>query len=571
MRPQDNFYKFVNGEQLRSATFIPGYQQFSDSVVMQHKVYKQLASLEYNPNSAFCKTLHAKVSNLPTHSDGTCLRTLNQILQMDSVDQIAEMFGVMQQNGCVLFFTLHTNPDFEAPYEILYFEEREPHSMSESYISFLCKSFQIEPMCAKRSNDFARKIFQFAYTPTQRKDVKLCYNPRVPPNWVKMFLGCFSCKTINFDNPKTYQTIQDMMSLEHLAEWRNMLAVYWMDHCAALFRNTYRRNLVMHGDVNEETTRKLHFTQLASAAWWQDAGDQYATHFVSRSSLKIASILIDLVFQQFVHHIQLAPWTEKTRNGALEKLVHMKVHIGSRDHSSASAAARVSDVASFDECYFAGHRHQFEITMTRCDTIVNPRTWREMGFHIVNAFYITELNLASFPAAILADLDEANATSVFANHARVIAHEMAHAFDSQGRKCNFDGKLVNWWSRSDTKEYNRNLVKLAKLYAKVGIDPELTMTENVADVVSLHVAYKLWLKPEASDQEKKQFFIEYAASQICKTTSSFHKESLSNDTHSHAEARTNVPLSCIKDFQTVFNIKPGDKMYIAECDIPYFL
>jgi putative endopeptidase len=544
---------------------------------MQHQIYEQMASLPKVKYSGFARNLHAPTRALSKHCE-TVYAILQQISNLMSVRDIPNMMSLLNQNGCIVGFTLHANPDFKGPNEILYFEECAPKSFGVDYIEWLCSAFGVPfgvPPFSRakiaQMNRFEKDLCKHAYSFIQKKDVKLVYNPVSPQNhaWIKHFFGAGNCpQRISLDNFRTYQTISDSLVDENLEMWKSLLLVAWMDHCAALFHNTFKEYKVQHSD--EHLTTRLHLVQLACASWWQDAGHQYVTHFVDDRCFAICEILIDLVFRGFWERISSSEMSNSTKQAALEKLLKMKFHIGRTNHEL-PPVLDWSAPTSFDEAYFEGFRYQFARTLARCDQVPNPRQWREMGFHIVNAYYITECNAVFIPAAIISNLHTCSSLKVFADHVRVIAHETMHGFDSQARLVNADGQIHNWWTASDNEHYESNKRKLAKLYQKQHVDPVLTMAENVADVVSLQIAYYAWVKPEHTNEEKREFFIEYARSQICKTTPAFAKDAHETDTHATAAARTNVPVSCMVEFRELFDVRPTDKLYVSRGGTPHFL
>ena len=44
----------------------------------------------------------------------------------------------------------------------------------------------------------------------------------------------------------------------------------------------------------------------------------------------------------------------------------------------------------------------------------------------------------------------------------VVGHEMTHGFDDKGRKFNFEGNMVDWWTSADGEEYERRVSIMVK-------------------------------------------------------------------------------------------------------------
>lgn len=561
MRPQDDFYAYVNASKLKHVRIIPGFNQYSQTAQLQHDIYKQMSSLPRIPNSAFCQTLHAE--RLDTIC-GFASAMMETILTMQP-SQVAQVLGAMHANGCKLLFVPQVNPDFMGPNEILYFEEYDCPEYDMKKIAKLAKRYnwQIDTKEAKETYD---QIMRDRYTYTQRKDVHLCYNPHTPDIWVHHYIdgvkectGCLDFNQsplmplllVNYDNPKTYKNLQTAIT-EDYKSLRHLFAVAWLDHVCGLFSST------RHTDI----PKWLHFTQLAANAWWQDAGHQYVQNFVDPSVMHMTSFLVDQVRQKFLDRLQHADLNVSTKQSAIDKIQYLQVNLGF--FNSAPPNAPLPEDASYDECCFLGFRFHYLCLLDRCGKLPNIRQWCPMPFHLANAWFVTERNAIYIPAAIVSTITTETPAAVYGNHVRVIAHEMAHALDSQASRVNVDGKIDNWWTQRDNRQYLANQKKLAKLCKKFGIHAEQTMTENIADIVSLQLAYELWCEKSKDDHEA--FFEAYAAAQICK----MDDVKMDHDTHAPDHVRVNLPLAVCPGFKLLYDVKKGDELYVSNSDMPKF-
>ena len=75
-----------------------------------------------------------------------------------------------------------------------------------------------------------------------------------------------------------------------------------------------------------------------------------------------------------------------------------------------------------------------------------------------------------------------------------LGHEIAHAFDSEGRHFDAYGNKVNWWTASDAAAFDERAQVLIDQYSEfmplegMRIDGRNTLRENLADLVGLRVA-----------------------------------------------------------------------------------
>ena len=125
--------------------------------------------------------------------------------------------------------------------------------------------------------------------------------------------------------------------------------------------------------------------------------------------------------------------------------------------------------------------------------------WRwGMTPQTVNAYYNSRNNEIVFPAAILQPpFFNVNADDAvnYGGIGVVIGHEISHGFDDQGRKSDGDGNLRDWWSPEDAKAFEARAVKLGAEFESYDPLPGLkingrqTMGENIGDLSGLAVAH----------------------------------------------------------------------------------
>jgi len=129
----------------------------------------------------------------------------------------------------------------------------------------------------------------------------------------------------------------------------------------------------------------------------------------------------------------------------------------------------------------------------RTDWFMTPQT--------VNAYYYPPANEIVFPAAILQppffDVTADDAVNYGAIGA-VIGHEISHGFDDQGRHYDGTGTLREWWTDADDKEFRKRTAGLVAQYnaysplPTLTVNGEFTLGENIADLSGLTVAYRAW-------------------------------------------------------------------------------
>lgn len=211
---------------------------------------------------------------------------------------------------------------------------------------------------------------------------------------------------------------------------------------------------------------------------------------------------------------------------------------------------------------------------------VNKDEWF-MTPNTVNAYYYPSFNEIVFPAAILQfpffDYNADDAIN-YGGIGAVIGHEMTHGFDDQGAKYAADGNLHNWWTDEDLEKFTAKADILVKQYDNfkildsIPVNGLLTLGENIADLGGISIAYQAFKStPQGQSQEKidgftpdQRFFMSWAQIWRIKATNEFLHNQIKTDYHSPGHARANVPLSNFEPFYQAFNVKEGDKMFLAE-------
>ncbi|MGZ3184561.1 MAG: M13 family metallopeptidase [Telluria sp.] len=119
----------------------------------------------------------------------------------------------------------------------------------------------------------------------------------------------------------------------------------------------------------------------------------------------------------------------------------------------------------------------------------------------INAYYSSTMNEIVFPAAILQPpFFDANADDAvnYGAIGAVIGHEISHGFDDQGSKSDGDGNLRDWWTADDRKNFSAKAEMLAAQYDSYSpvpgynVNGHLTLGENIADNSGLAIAYKAY-------------------------------------------------------------------------------
>jgi putative endopeptidase len=221
--------------------------------------------------------------------------------------------------------------------------------------------------------------------------------------------------------------------------------------------------------------------------------------------------------------------------------------------------------------------------LVRLDAPVDRSEWY-MTAPTNNAYYDPSLNEIVFPAGVLqppyfdpnAD-DAANYGAIGAT----IGHEMSHAFDDQGSKYDAAGRLRNWWTAEDRRNFDARTSQLAHQYDRyealpgLHVNGKLTLGENIADLAGLVIANKAYHlalggKPApvlgglTGDQ---RFYIAYGQSWREIWSDGLTRRIALSDEHSPSAYRVNgVVRNDVGWYAAFAQVKPGDALYLAPAE-----
>ena len=282
--------------------------------------------------------------------------------------------------------------------------------------------------------------------------------------------------------------------------------------------------------------------------------------------------MIDKIKNVYRGRLQKNNWlTEGTRNKAIEKLDKMKVFVGyQEDVDPGTKELHLDPNKSFFELSEDIAQFGKRYTIDHFDDPIDKNKWSGSAFDI-NAYYNPESNSINFPAGILqAPFYDKNQSTEknYGGIGVVIGHEITHAFDSNGADYDENGDMHNWWTKADTKAFDKRIKAFEDQWNGLEIygtkvNGKLTVTENVADAGGLSSTLQV-LKTEMTKPNLKDYFENYADIWKQKASLQYNKYTMVQDVHAPNELRVNQQLKNLPEFYEAYpQIKEGDAMYLA--------
>jgi len=256
--------------------------------------------------------------------------------------------------------------------------------------------------------------------------------------------------------------------------------------------------------LNGEKERRAPKERALGTVNWsigETLGKLYVDKLFPPEAKKKAKEMVTYVQKSYQKRISKVSWmSEETKEKAIEKVLSLQIKIGYpdkwKDFSDLQIISTKEGGSYFSNSVHVG-KWRFNEMIKKLAKPVDKTEWG-MAPQIVNAYYNPSYNEIVFPAAILQppfyDYKADEATNYGAMGA-VIGHEISHGFDDQGAKFDKNGNFKNWWTDEDFKEFNKLGKSLTDQYSAIEVLPDVfvngtfTLGENIGDLGGLNSAY----------------------------------------------------------------------------------
>ena len=328
----------------------------------------------------------------------------------------------------------------------------------------------------------------------------------------------------------------------------------------------------------------------------RDLGYFISYHFSNKyptdSAEPVFSNLGDDLIASFRKRLENNQWlSSSTQQAAIEKLDYMGKYYGTpkkwpiTDMLQLEGKILVADILDIKESRYniiqsllgKSVNEYFPIHYMFFSPIEALYSYTANAFYdaTLNSFYV--LPTYMMEPAYTADIDECK---LYAIWGVTIGHEMTHGFDKGGATYDKNGVQNNWWTASDAAKFAELNARRAENVSNHEILPgmkaegEKTVTEDVADLGGLNIAYDLWVNKlkergvqgEALNEMKKQFFLNFAVLYSEKLPDKDMIARAEQDIHSAGHIRTNSVVQHIDDWYELFGVTEGDALYLAPED-----
>lgn len=310
--------------------------------------------------------------------------------------------------------------------------------------------------------------------------------------------------------------------------------------------------------------------QLASSIYGEPIGLYYGEKYFGEAA---KSDIIDIVkqiiatYQKRIANNDILE--QATKDKAILKLSKIGIKMGYPDRIEAIYDKLVFDKSkSLYDIVYSIKRIIMEDNFAKLGKDVDRTHWAMPG-HMVNACYDPFVNDITFPAAILQapfySIKQTRSENLGGIGA-VIGHEISHAFDSNGAKCDELGNLNNWWTKADEKKFNKKIKAMIKEFDGIElpcgtVNGKFTVSENIADNGGMAVT--LDIMSNSKNVSFEEYFSNWARVWCQKAKPEYQALLLKVDVHGPAYLRANMTPRNFPEWYETFKVKKTDGMYLA--------
>jgi putative endopeptidase len=450
---------------------------------------------------------------------------------------------------------------------------------------------------AAKIYDLEKKIAQVHLDRAASEDVNKANNPwaekdfaaKAPGlDWAAFFKAASldNQQTIMVWHPAATTGLAALVASQPLDVWKDWMTFHALDRNAEVLPKAFRdEDFAFNGQVLGGAKQPRARVQIAADAVSGNLGDAVGKLYVAKyfppEAKARAQAMVANIVAAFDKRIDRLDWmSPQTKAKAKEKLKTLYIGVGYpdkwRDYSGLQIVR--GDALGNNERseLFAYHQDLAELAGP-----VDHTRWR-MTPQTVNAVNLPLQNALNFPAAILEppfyDKD-ADPVLNYGGIGAVIGHEISHSFDDQGSQFDAYGRLTNWWTPQDFAHFRAAADRLAAQYDAyealpgLHVNGKLTLSENIADVAGISASYDGYRASLGGKEARaaqgfsgdQRFFIRFGQIWRSKYREPLLRRLLLTDGHAPGPFRA-ATVRNIDPWYDAFNVKPGQKLYLAPKD-----
>lgn len=560
IRPQDDFYNYVNGSWMKTAQ-IPSDKSTwgsfnklaedtdNNSMSILNSLLKE--KFEAGTEGKKIQDLYATYMNMEKRNADGIAPIMADLAKIDAIKTVADLQKYLvaaTPNGENPFYSWWVDADMKnSKMNAIYLgdaslglgrdyyqkvNEKNTETLAE-YTKYVASMLQVlgyknADAVAKNIVNFEKSIAQTYFTNEQSRDSNLFYNPKTAAELKTLsknvdLVGYLAKLGINYDKVivgeiNYYKNLDKFINQANLPLIKDYMKFHLLSGSASyLSKELDLKRFEFYGKFlrgqQEQRAQNKRAFELIDGSLGEAFGKLYVEKFFPASAKSQMVELIDYLKKSFAQHINNLAWmSTTTKEKALNKLNKFTVKVAYPDQWKDYSKLTILSEKEGGTLYKNLQNitaWQYQKNLEKIGKPVDKAEWG-MTPQTVNAYYNPLNNEIVFPAAILQPPffnPNADAAVNFGGIGAVIGHEITHGFDDSGAQFDADGNLTDWWTPEDKASFEKATKSLAAQYDQYEpvkgtfVNGTFTNGENIADLGGVNIAYdalQMYLKDKGN-------------------------------------------------------------------------